>query len=288
MAKTFHFISGLPRAGSTLLAAILRQNPRFHAGMSSPVAGLFGAMLNVTSLNAEFSPFIGEDRKRRILGGLFDNYYADVEREVIFDTNRSWSAKLWTLEQFFPESKIVCCVRDVPWIMDSFERAIRRNPLDVTRLFADDVARANVYGRVEALAQRNHIVGSAWSSLKEAYYGEQSEKLLLVEYDLLAKKPESTMGLIYDFLGEPAFVHDFDDVAFEAENFDAFLGTPGLHRITGAVRFQPRDTLLPPDLFEKYRDMSFWHDRKGTRASVIAIKQPKIAEARVTPDLTRE
>lgn len=27
-----HFISGLPRSGSTLLAAILRQNPRFGAG----------------------------------------------------------------------------------------------------------------------------------------------------------------------------------------------------------------------------------------------------------------
>jgi sulfotransferase len=39
-----HFISGLPRSGSTLLAAILRQNPRFHAGMSSPVASLFMAL----------------------------------------------------------------------------------------------------------------------------------------------------------------------------------------------------------------------------------------------------
>ncbi|MBU0835751.1 MAG: sulfotransferase, partial [Gammaproteobacteria bacterium] len=28
----YHFISGLPRSGSTLLAALLRQNPRFHAG----------------------------------------------------------------------------------------------------------------------------------------------------------------------------------------------------------------------------------------------------------------
>jgi len=28
----YHFISGLPRSGSTLLAAILRQNLRFHAG----------------------------------------------------------------------------------------------------------------------------------------------------------------------------------------------------------------------------------------------------------------
>jgi sulfotransferase len=43
MQKVIHFISGLPRSGSTLLAAILRQN-RFHAGMSSPVASLFMAL----------------------------------------------------------------------------------------------------------------------------------------------------------------------------------------------------------------------------------------------------
>jgi hypothetical protein len=43
--RVFHFISGLPRAGSTLTAAILRQNPRFHAGMSSPVASLFDHLI---------------------------------------------------------------------------------------------------------------------------------------------------------------------------------------------------------------------------------------------------
>jgi sulfotransferase len=36
----FHFISGLLGSGSTLLVDILRQKPRFHAVMSSPVAGL--------------------------------------------------------------------------------------------------------------------------------------------------------------------------------------------------------------------------------------------------------
>jgi hypothetical protein len=33
-------ISGLPRSGSTLLAAILRQNPCFHASVSTPLADL--------------------------------------------------------------------------------------------------------------------------------------------------------------------------------------------------------------------------------------------------------
>jgi hypothetical protein len=41
MRNRLHFISGLPRSGSTLLAALLRQNPRFSAGMSSPVYALF-------------------------------------------------------------------------------------------------------------------------------------------------------------------------------------------------------------------------------------------------------
>ena len=42
MENTIHFISGLPRAGSTLLSAILRQNSAFHAAMTSPVGALHG------------------------------------------------------------------------------------------------------------------------------------------------------------------------------------------------------------------------------------------------------
>ncbi|MFB8794955.1 MAG: sulfotransferase [Microcoleus sp.] len=53
-----HFISGLPRSGSTLLAALLRQNPRFHAAMTSPVGGLVERMLSAMSEDNECSLFI--------------------------------------------------------------------------------------------------------------------------------------------------------------------------------------------------------------------------------------
>lgn len=49
MRNGIHFISGLPRAGSTLLAALLRQNPALHAGITSPVGSLFGTMLQEVS-----------------------------------------------------------------------------------------------------------------------------------------------------------------------------------------------------------------------------------------------
>jgi hypothetical protein len=53
-----HFRSGLPRSGSTWLAALLRQNPRFHAAMTSPVGVLVDRILEAMSEQNECSVFI--------------------------------------------------------------------------------------------------------------------------------------------------------------------------------------------------------------------------------------
>src|ERR1700761_5409770 len=95
MDQGLHFISGLPRSGSTLLSAILRQNPRFHAMMTSPVGGVYLAMLEATSRKNEASVFIIQEQKRALLAGVFENYYHDIGRErVVFDTNRVWCSKM--------------------------------------------------------------------------------------------------------------------------------------------------------------------------------------------------
>ena len=80
-SRKFNFISGLPRSGSTLTSALLRQNPRFHAGMTGPVAGLFEGVLNQVSAGSEMSTMVNEAQRARILRGLFDSYYADVDQE---------------------------------------------------------------------------------------------------------------------------------------------------------------------------------------------------------------
>jgi sulfotransferase len=270
MPAKFHFISGLPRSGSTLLSAILRQNPRFQAGMTSPVGSLLSAMLGHFSAGSEFGPVITREQRQRLLRGLFDSYYADApEAEVVFDTNRLWSAKLPALKDLFPQSRVIACVRNVAWVMDSLERLYRANPYENTRLFNDDSERNTVHSRVETLAQRNRLVGFAWSALKEAYYGAEAESLLIVEYELLAQAPEKVLRLIYDFVGEPWFEHDFKNVCYDAPEFDQALGLAGLHRVRPKVTHEPRQTILPPDLFEQYSKLSFWHDGRGSAAHVI-------------------
>jgi sulfotransferase len=43
----------LPRSGSTLLSAILSQNSRFHAGVSSPLAAFFSSLVAQVSVGSE-------------------------------------------------------------------------------------------------------------------------------------------------------------------------------------------------------------------------------------------
>ena len=271
--QQYHFISGLPRSGSTLLSAILLQNPRFHAGMTSPVGALFSGVLEQCSAGSEFGAVIDTDLRRRLLRGLFDSFYADkADKPVVFDTNRLWSSRLPAISDLFPQAKVIACVRNVAWVMDSIERLYRANPFENTKLFGDAIERNTVYSRCETLAQRNRLVGFAWAALKEAYYGEHAESLLIVDYDLLTQAPDRVMRLVYDFIGEPWFEHAFDHLAYDAPAFDQALGVSGLHKVKPRVELQSRRTILPPDLFKQYAELSFWLDGSASAANVIRMK----------------
>jgi sulfotransferase len=97
--------------------------------------------------------------------------------------------------------------------------------------------------------------------------------LLLVEYELIAGNPQETVPLIYQFLGEEQFDHNYDHVDYDEPEFDRKLGTPGLHRVHGPVKLRPRRSVLPPDLFRQYSQLSFWQDPRGSAAKQIVAKQ---------------
>ncbi|MEN0036433.1 MAG: sulfotransferase [Cellvibrio sp.] len=284
MSTKLHFISGLPRSGSTLLAGILRQNPRFHAAMSSPVAGLVNGALEQMGAGSESYSFFDEHKRKTICKALIDAYYADKSHPVIFDTNRHWTARMHQLVELVDDFKVICCVRNPAWIMDSFEMIYRKNPFDYSRMF-NAASRQTVYSRCESLINAGGSVGSAWTALKEAYYGEFSERLLLVDYDLLTQHPTRTMELIYRFIDEPLFAHDFNNVDYAENEFDQNLGVKGLHSVKKKVEFKNRRSILPPDLFVKYQEMDFWQDQAGTAASIIASKKPAATGAPLNGNL---
>jgi hypothetical protein len=60
---SFHVIFDLPRPGSMRTAAMLRRNPRFHAGTSSPIASLFDGVIAQVSAGSELSNTVNEEQR---------------------------------------------------------------------------------------------------------------------------------------------------------------------------------------------------------------------------------
>lgn len=260
MQQGIHFISGLPRSGSTLLAALLRQNPALHANITSPLGSLVGTVLVDMSQGNETSVFIDDSQRVTLLRGLFDGYYHAIHpTKTVFDTNRGWTIRLNLLATLFPEAKMVCCVRHIPWILNSIERLLRRNELEPSKMFAFE-AGGTAYSRAEGLMSASGMVGFALNALKQAMHGAQSDRLLLLPYDALVRAPATALEAIYAFTGLPAFTHDFDNLVFDATEFDARLGTPGLHDIRPKVEPVDRTSILPPDLWQRFEGASIWRD----------------------------
>jgi sulfotransferase len=260
MKANIHFISGLPRAGSTLLSAILRQNPKFYAGMTGPVGSLVDGMLRTMSMNNETAIFITDAQRRAILENIFSTFYAAMPKgDVVFDTNRVWCSRLPLLTELFPAAKVICCVRRVPMVLDSIERLIRKNIYQPSGIFSFEPG-GTVFSRVDGLAGTGGMVGFAWNALREAFCGEHTACLMALTYETLTTKPEEAIDEVYKFIGEKPFKHDFNNIEFDAEEFDRRIGTPGLHRVGRSIHPNERQSVLPPELIRKFENDSFWLD----------------------------
>lgn len=82
-------MSGLPRSGSTLLSALLYQNPRLHTEPSPPVLQFMEAVENTARDNEAYNGYPKPDCLIRTLQGIAQTYYCTNERPVVIDKNRA-------------------------------------------------------------------------------------------------------------------------------------------------------------------------------------------------------
>ena len=253
------------------LAALLRQDPACHADISSPVALLMENLWSSMGAGGEIAMMVSDTQRRDLLRGVHDAYYSgQADKRAIFDTNRQWCARMEIVAELFPDAKVICCVREVTWVLDSFERIARANAFTLSRLYAGQQA-ATVYARTESLAHAGGVVGFALNALREAFYGPHADRLVLIDYEALASDPKATMDFLYARLGLAPFAHDFANVDYDAGEFDRSIGAPGLHKVGREVKFKRRKSLLPPDLFARYEADDFWRDplRNQSAAAIL-------------------
>lgn len=256
MKKKYHFIAGLPRSGSTLLTGILNQNPKFHSEISDPLADFFIKVMDHYSREHYFRIICPNDRMKNSLEGFLDGFYAHVNKEVIFNTNRSWPKITECLNEINSDFKIICMVRDYASVLNSFEILYKkRRFVDQFTIYGGNTS--DVYSRTNYLAQ-DSFVRYAYNCLREAYFGPHRKNLLLIEYFDLVSNPEETIERIYDFIKEPKFKHDFNNVVYSFDEYDNAIGANHLHQVTPGIKVKNTQKILPPDLLDQYKNWEFW------------------------------
>lgn len=267
--KSYYFISGLPRSGSTLLSGILKQNPDFYADIASPMQVLTGSSIDIIT-NSENNITTTEDQRKNLIYGLFDGYYKHIEKPVIFDSSRGWTKKTPLLKALFPDTKILCPVRDIVSILNSFEVIASKNPFHTKTLTEH---KDNVFARCDGMMDKNNgIISKPWILLQEGY-ALNPEMIMLIEYENLCKTPEKIMRKVYEFLEKPYYSHDFENVEYSNENFDKSCNLKDLHTVKKKVEYNPPRCILPPEIVQKYKEMNMEFWRKGHKIDADIIEK---------------
>jgi sulfotransferase len=269
-----HFISGYPRSGSTLLAGLLSQNPEIHASFQSPLAQVVTRCVNeMSNKENEGGCLYTSESRLRTLRSVIAAYYAEIvnHKNVIFDSSRRWCAAMALVDAMFPGSKVIACVREVRGVIDSFERLFQKNPAEVSRV----VGRPNttVYDRVPIMLENDSVVGYAINAFREAYYGPFQKNLLVVDYMDLTQRPALVLRDIHAALELEPFDYDTNNVQTPpgAEEFDRHIGLPGLHALRPKVTWEPRTSVLPPDVFNALPE-PFWRQSAPKNNPVKSVR----------------
>lgn len=229
------FNSSLPRSGSTLLQNILAQNPRFYCSPTSGVLELlYAARNNFTNLK-EFQLQPSDVMKKGWLGfcaGALDGFYADItDKPVAVDKSRGWIAYYHWLNSFYPDPKIIVCVRDIRSILSSMEKLHRRN-----QHLADAAEDPKTLNMTTIESRVKHWlatppVGLALGRLRNAIHEGIGDKLHFVVYEDLVKEPERIIPNIYKYIDEAMFPHNVLRIPQTVKENDAVHGAYGDHTI---------------------------------------------------------
>lgn len=212
MKQTYHFISGLPRAGGNLLANILTQNPRFHTGRTSGLIDIVVTLRNRWDASAQFKASPDEDAKLRVLRGVLPAYYNVTDKPVVFDQSPAWLTYLELAETVLGRPpKVLVPVRDLRDILASFEmlwrQTIKTTELSIQTQFYKEFR--TLLGRCETFLRGDQPLGATIAAISDAILRGHRAKLHFVHHEQLTSQPEKVMRGVYGFLGEEYFKHDF-------------------------------------------------------------------------------
>lgn len=240
MNKTFFFLSGFARSGSTLLASILNQNPNFYVSPTSPLMDMFCKNEeNIRQLGLQYT-FDVHSTVVNTSKQLHHIYYQNIDKKYIMDKHRGWTKNIPIMKEIItPNPKVLVTYRHIAECIVSFITLAEKDPDN----YIDDGLRKegkeiNTFNRAMHLWE--HFTSENFFTTLEGYKACK-ENVLIVKYDELTRNTEQTINTVYKFLEIEPHQHDFNNVRNVTPEDDVKWRMKKLHDIRPAVEKKSRN-----------------------------------------------
>ncbi len=251
--KKIHFLSGIPRSGSTVLASLLNQNPQIHASSTSALLNLLISQSNSIQENKKIYD-IKDVQEINVYKGIIKSFYEHVSKKTILDKHRGWPNLINPLKKMGIEPKIICTNRPIPEVIASYLALLEKNPQDdiIEKILNKKHIEINLQNKCAIIWEE--YVKIPHSILKNAIL-ENRENLLILDYEKIVKEPLITLKKIYDFLDIEVFDgHQFENIFNNQIEKDDGWGIKGLHQIRTNLKkiSQPPEDLMGKDIVDYF------------------------------------
>lgn len=240
----FVCLSGMPRSGSTLLSAILSQNPLIHAEGNSALCQLMWDMQVscLTTANEQLRANRRENTMFNIITQIPHVYYKDIPETIVVDKCRSWTLKpnIDMLHNYIDKNvKVIVLERPVVDVVKSFAKLYKAN-----NIYTDELANKLITPNSEPIMRS--LEGIKWAKINNT-----DNTFIFINYDELVKNTQETIGKIYDFCGWTPFNHDFNNIVSKYPENDDIYKLHGQHEIRSTINKKNNKILLDDILYKK-------------------------------------
>jgi sulfotransferase len=225
LGKMILLLSGLTRSGSSLLCAILRQNPNITAkGRSGLLPILYGT---INAFNSDSEKFllandINPNLKKDTVNFIASNYHNDKTQHSV-DKSAFWTHPAnFEMTQYFNSSKkIVVLIRDIKEIFQSWVYLYKKQTNEK---------------KIDSLIIENpNIIDLPLLSITKAIDSGLRDQLVFINYDELIHNPLRSLDSIYDGWGIERFSHDLNNIDTTKVEKDEFYGIQ-LHEVRKKIK----------------------------------------------------
>ncbi|MBE9064369.1 sulfotransferase [cf. Phormidesmis sp. LEGE 11477] len=257
------YVTGLPRAGSTLLCQLLSHHVELYAtGHSSPLCSTLTGLRQHLSDDVFFRAQLDVDfdltyqRLTNAFQGFMNGWFAETDKRWVVDKNRGWLQHIETVAHLDPNFKMLVCVRELGQVYGSVEAQHQKTLL---LDFPDHLANLSRYDRADRLFAAKGVVGEPMQSMiaLQDLGTELQNRLYYVVFEHLMQDPAAVMGGIYEWLGLPAATFDPQNLAVRPHESDSYYRFKYPHETRKRIS-PPTKHTIPPRIQQQIQEQFSW------------------------------